>query len=225
MKNRLQWWLNMFLKLSSFHLKSKANIFDVVFLIQMQNRSHGSWCVSLDAGMGMTTSDTFQWCCIKSSGTETTGICLRMGQKWAPWVESNEIDKEHFFLGNASLTKGLLFARAVRKGMCEGRQHWEISMTEQHSCMIQHFEVFSSGEPQMDVKLCPVRWICRKGGQWREIRKLYFSNCLLFSISLLVREWQMPACQTDTLSNAILSWTKAVIFFKGIWQVLKQCKF
>lgn len=80
--------------------------------------------------MGITTSDTFQWCCIKSSGTETTGICLRVEQKRTPWVESNEIDKEHFFLGKALLMKGLLLARAVRKDLCEGRQHYEIWMTE-----------------------------------------------------------------------------------------------
>lgn len=53
-----------------------------------------------------------------------------MGQKRTPRVESNEIDKEHFFLGKALLMKGLSLARAVRKDLCEGRQHYEIWMTE-----------------------------------------------------------------------------------------------
>lgn len=32
----------------------------------------------------------------------------------------------------------------------------------------------------------------------------------------------MTECQTDTASGVILSWVKAVIWFKGLWQVLKQ---
>lgn len=112
LRNKLQWQL----KLSSFHLKRQTDIFDLVFLTQTQNSmdqrlkrtSHHIWHTP-DAGRLRTTYDTFQLCCIKSLDAAAAGVCLRMGQKGAPWVDSNKTNREHFFLGKVLLTKGVLY--------------------------------------------------------------------------------------------------------------------
>jgi len=63
-------------------------------------------------------------CCIKSLGTAAAWVCLRQkGQKGVLWVDSNENNREHFFLGEVLLRKGVFFLGVVRKGQRKRIQH------------------------------------------------------------------------------------------------------